>query len=60
MRIFRTLVKRSTKTTFLPINRYNFSQNLKDDEYTSFGFKNVKKEDRQNLVNSVFHSVAGK
>ena len=29
-------------------------------EFTSFGFKNVKKEERQNMVNSVFHSVAGK
>ena len=36
-----------------------FSTNQEKD-YTSFGFKTVKKEERQGLVNSVFANVAEK
>jgi hypothetical protein len=32
----------------------------KEPEYTNFGFKTVKKEERQTMVNSVFANVAEK
>jgi 2-methoxy-6-polyprenyl-1,4-benzoquinol methylase len=38
----------------------NNSYDTEIKDYTSFGFKTVKKEDRQNLVNSVFANVAAK
>lgn len=33
-------------------------QTEKKEEYISFGFKTVKKEERQDMVNSVFANVA--
>ena len=60
MKSLKKIIVKTTRYAFIRSNRYNFSQNLKDEEFTSFGFKDVKKEERQHLVNSVFHSVAGK
>ena len=43
------------------INQNPFEQNNSGSaDYTSFGFKTVKKEERQNLVNTVFANVASK
>ncbi len=43
-------------------NKENFEQsstsNVKNEDFISFGFKTVKKEDRQDMVNSVFANVA--
>lgn len=44
-----------------PINdSHNNDNNNKNDEYASFGFKTVKKEERQGMVNTVFANVAAK
>jgi hypothetical protein len=41
--------------------RFNFcNKNTNNEEFTNFGFKTVKKEDRQTMVNSVFANVAEK
>ena len=32
----------------------------KEEEFISFGYKNVKKEDRQDMVNEVFANVASR
>jgi hypothetical protein len=37
----------------------NFSDKP-EENYTSFGYKTVKKDDRQNMVNQVFANVAKK
>jgi hypothetical protein len=57
---------KNTKTKFLFSKQLNinFCEKLKDDftsknkDYASFGFKTVKKEEKQGLVNSVFANVA--
>jgi len=36
----------------------NTNDDKKNEEYISFGYKTVKKEDRQDMVNSVFANVA--
>lgn len=38
----------------------NKSENKKDEDFTTFGYKTVKKEERQNLVNTVFANVSSK
>jgi hypothetical protein len=40
--------------------KYRQFSTQQEKDYTSFGFKTVKKEDRQDLVNSVFANVAEK
>jgi hypothetical protein len=55
------IIKRLFKLNNLQLlkSRFNFCSK-KEDEFTNFGFKTVKKEDRQTLVNSVFANVAEK
>ena len=38
----------------------NSVENKNSEEYTHFGFKSVKKEDKESLVKEVFHNVAEK
>jgi 2-methoxy-6-polyprenyl-1,4-benzoquinol methylase len=43
------------------INKFSTDSNSqKEADYTSFGFKTVKKEERQSMVNTVFANVAAK
>jgi len=52
-----------TKNILSNMNKFNFCSNNTNNNKTtetSFGFKTVKTEDRQNLVNSVFENVAKK
>jgi 2-methoxy-6-polyprenyl-1,4-benzoquinol methylase len=57
----------------IPLTKFKFSSTNKEEsttssnsssqsnpDYTSFGFKTVKKEERQSLVNTVFANVASK
>ena len=40
------------------LEQQSSTSNKKNEEFISFGFKTVKKEDRQDMVNSVFANVA--
>ena len=56
---FKTLSSMSFKNfsdSFKNNNEVN--KEKQEDEYTSFGYQNVKKEERQSKVNSVFSNVA--
>lgn len=39
-------------------SNHNLTGNKNDEEFISFGYKTVKKDERQDMVNSVFANVA--
>ena len=48
------------KTNILKRNFCEKKDTKKDEEFISFGYKNVKKEERQDMVNEVFANVASR
>jgi hypothetical protein len=56
--IFRNIGMKPSRL-FRDVRGFNFC-NKENDNFANFGFKTVKKEDRQTLVNSVFANVAEK
>jgi hypothetical protein len=71
LNIFKNTLKKQKfhynfiKRTFIDNHKNNTNINnetddKKEKDFISFGYKNVKKEDRQNMVNSVFANVAKK
>jgi len=54
------LRKNSTVFSNTIFHKFSTENTKQETDYTSFGFKTVKKEDRQSLVNTVFANVASK
>jgi 2-methoxy-6-polyprenyl-1,4-benzoquinol methylase len=57
--VLRNFKKLNNKYFCANSNQNNKNNNTQND-FTTFGFKTVKKEERQNLVNSVFANVSSK